>query len=101
MVGMDSYTEKAIEMVTAGVVRDALDLKKENPKTVERYKGVEQFLTARRLVEAGVGCVTLSIGGWDTHGDNFKSLKKQLPKVDQGHCQHDSGPGTSMPRHSR
>jgi hypothetical protein len=84
MVGMDAYTEKAIEMVTAGVVRDALDLKKEDPKTVERYKGVEQFLTARRLVEAGVGCVTLSIGGWDTHGQNFSTLKKQLPKVDQG-----------------
>jgi hypothetical protein len=84
MAGMDSYTGKAIEMVTAGVVRDALDIKKEDAKTQERYKGVEQFLTARRLVEAGVGCVTLSIGGWDTHGQNFQTLKKQLPKVDQG-----------------
>jgi hypothetical protein len=84
MVGMDSYTEKALEMVTAGVVRDALDIRKEDPKTRERYKGVEQFLTARRLIEAGVGCVTLSIGGWDTHGQNFKTLAKQLPKVDLG-----------------
>ncbi len=84
MAGMDSYTEKAIEMVTSGVVRDALDLNKEDPKVRERYKGVEQFLTARRLIEAGVGCVTLSIGGWDTHGDNFKTLKRQLPQVDRG-----------------
>jgi rhodanese-related sulfurtransferase len=84
MAGMDAYTEKAIEMVTAGVVRDALDLKKEDPKVVERYKGVESFLTARRLVEAGVGCVTLSIGGWDTHGQNFTTLKRQLPQVDKG-----------------
>jgi hypothetical protein len=84
MAGMDSYTEKAIEMVTAGRVRDALDIRKEDRKTQERYKGVEQFLTARRLVEAGVGCVTLSIGGWDTHGQNFQTLKRQLPKVDQG-----------------
>jgi hypothetical protein len=84
MTGMDAYTEKAIEMVTAGVVRDALDLKKEDPKVVERYKGVESFLTARRLVEAGVGCVTLSIGGWDTHGQNFTTLKRQLPQVDKG-----------------
>jgi uncharacterized protein (DUF1501 family) len=45
---------------------------------------VEQFLTARRLIEAGVGCVTLAIGGWDTHGDNFRQLKRQLPQVDQG-----------------
>jgi uncharacterized protein (DUF1501 family) len=84
MAGMDAYTEKALEMVTAGVVRDALDIKKEDPKTVERYKGVESFLTARRLVEAGVGCVTLSIGGWDTHGQNFSTLKRQLPQVDKG-----------------
>jgi hypothetical protein len=84
MKGMDAYTEKAIEMVTAGVVRDALDIRKEDEKTRDRYKGVEQFLTARRLVEAGVGCVTLSIGGWDTHGQNFTTLKRQLPKVDQG-----------------
>ncbi len=84
MIGMDAYAEKAMEMVTAGVVRNALDLKKEDPKVVDRYKGVEQFLTARRLVEAGVGCVTLSIGGWDTHGNNFTTLKKQLPTVDKG-----------------
>jgi hypothetical protein len=84
MTGMDAYNEKAIEMVTAGVVRDALDIRKEDPKVVERYKGVEQFLTARRLIEAGVGCVTLSIGGWDTHGQNFQTLKRQLPQVDRG-----------------
>jgi uncharacterized protein (DUF1501 family) len=59
-------------------------LTKEDAKVRERYKGVEQFLTARRLIEAGVGCVTLAIGGWDTHGQNFTTLKKQLPKVDQG-----------------
>jgi hypothetical protein len=83
MRGMDAYTERAIEMVTAGVVRDALDIRKEDPKTLERYKGLENFLTARRLVEAGVGCVTLSYGGWDTHGQNFTTLKRQLPNVDR------------------
>jgi uncharacterized protein (DUF1501 family) len=41
-------------------------------------------LTARRLVEAGVGCVTLSYGGWDTHSSNFKSLRQQLPPLDRG-----------------
>jgi hypothetical protein len=84
MQGMDSFTSRAFDMVTSGTVRDALDLQKADSKTRERYKGVEQFLTARRLIEAGVGCVTLSIGGWDTHGQNFTSLKKQLPQVDKG-----------------
>jgi len=82
--GMDSFTTRAFEMVTSGIVRDALDISKADSKTRERYKGVEQFLTARRLVEAGVGCVTLSIGGWDTHGQNFTTLKRQLPQVDKG-----------------
>lgn len=83
MTGLDSYTEKALEMVTSGTVRRALDLEKESSKTRERYKGAEKFLTARRLIEAGVGCVTLSIGGWDNHGGIFESLKKQLPQVDR------------------
>lgn len=84
MAGMDTFTGRAFEMITSGVVRTALDNQKEPEKGRERYKGVESFLTARRLVEAGVGCVTLSIGGWDTHGQNFTSLKKQLPQVDRG-----------------
>jgi hypothetical protein len=84
MAGMDSFTTRAFDMVTSGTVRNALNMEKVDAKTRERYKGVEQFLTARRLIEAGVGCVTLSIGGWDTHGQNFTTLKKQLPQVDQG-----------------
>jgi hypothetical protein len=84
MKGIDGYTERALDMVASGVVRTALNLDKEDKATRERYKGVEQFLTARRLIEAGVGFVTLSVGGWDTHGQNFTALKRQLPKVDQG-----------------
>jgi hypothetical protein len=84
MQGMDSFTGRAFDIIMSGDVHKALDLDKENPKIRERYKGVEQFLTARRLIEAGVGCVTLAIGGWDTHGQNFTTLKKQLPQVDRG-----------------
>jgi hypothetical protein len=84
MVGMDTFAVRAFDMVASGAVRKALDLRQEEPRTRDRYKGVEQFLTARRLVEAGVGCVTLAIGGWDTHGSNFKTLRKQLPEVDRG-----------------
>jgi len=84
MSGLDAFTARALDMVVSGTVRKALDVNKEDSKTRERYKGVEQFLTARRLVEAGVGCVTLSIGGWDTHGQNFQTLKRQLPQVDRG-----------------
>ncbi len=61
-----------------------LDLNNEEPRSRDRYRGVEQFLTARRLIEAGVGCVTLTIGSWDTHSSNFKTLRQQLPQVDRG-----------------
>jgi len=70
--------------VASGAVRQALDLTREPLAVRERYQGVEQFLTARRLVEAGVGCVTMWFGSWDTHSGNFDQLKKQLPLLDRG-----------------
>jgi len=84
MNGMDSFKQRAFDMVASGAVRKALDLTREEPRSHDRYKGCEQFLTARRLIEAGVGCVTLAIGSWDTHSSNFKTLKAQLPYVDRG-----------------
>ena len=43
----------------------------------------DQFLMARRLVEAGVRCVTLGFGRWDFHGNNFGQCRAYLPKLDQ------------------
>jgi len=84
MNGMDAFATRAFDMISSGTVRRALDLSREEPRVRDRYRGIEQFLQARRLVEAGVGCVTLSIHGWDTHGDNFRTLRRQLPDVDRG-----------------
>jgi hypothetical protein len=84
ITGLDAFTARAFDMIASGGVRNALDLTREPAPVRQRYRGVEQFLTARRLVEAGVGCVTLSIGGWDTHGQNFQTLRRQLPEVDRG-----------------
>lgn len=83
MDGMDSFAARAFEIITAPKTRDALDLNLEDPRVVERYGKATQFLTARRLVQAGVRCVTLAIGGWDTHANNFGHLRGQLPMVDQ------------------
>ena len=81
--GIDQFTSRAFEIVSSGTVRKALDLSKEKAKVRESYRGVENFLTARRLIEAGVGCLTLSYGGWDTHVNNFVQLKRQLPILDR------------------
>jgi len=82
--GLDTFTARAFDMVSSGGVRNALDLTREPSTSRSRYQGVEPFLTARRLVESGVGCVTMAYGGWDTHGQNFQSLRRQLPPLDKG-----------------
>lgn len=92
MKAMDSFAQRAVSVITSGTVAKALDLTKEDPRVRARYEGGgvnprrenDPFLTARRLVGAGVRCVSLSWGGWDTHTNNFPHLKAQLPAMDQG-----------------
>jgi hypothetical protein len=85
MAALDSYAQQAVDIVTSGRVADALDLNQEDPKLRERYgkNDGKMFLTARRLVEAGVRVVTLSWGSWDTHSNNFVHLRNQLPRLDR------------------
>jgi hypothetical protein len=97
--GVDSFTRKAFDVLTSSRLVEALDLEREDPALRDRYgRGsadpafgedagphwMDQFLMARRLVEAGVRCVTLSFGSWDRHGANFERLPEQLAKLDQG-----------------
>lgn len=84
MTALDSFTQRAVSVVTSGAVADALDLNKEDATVRARYgnNDGEMFLRARRLVEAGVRVVTFDWGGWDTHERNFEQLRKQLPKLD-------------------
>jgi len=94
MEAMDSFTQKAVEVVTSGRMGDALDIEKEDKATKKRYlgdgngqgrtSGNRNFLMARRLIEAGVRCIAMSWGGWDTHENNFKTLREQLPALDIG-----------------
>src|SRR5687767_11770448 len=90
MEAMDSFTQRAVEVVTSGRVADALDLEKEKPEVRARYTAgssemqyeAQNILLARRLIEAGVRAVSLGFGGWDTHGDNFNQLRRQVPPLD-------------------
>ena len=85
LAGVDAYTVRALDMVASSKTRDAFDINQESPATRERYgKPNEDFLRARRLVEAGISVVTLVVGGWDTHGNNFNALRNLLPNLDQG-----------------
>jgi hypothetical protein len=85
MPAIDAYTQRALEMITSPRVREAFDVSQESPETHARYgKYCENFLFARRLVEAGVSVVTLKVGDWDTHEKNFVDMKDQLPQLDRG-----------------
>jgi hypothetical protein len=85
--GLDAFHKQALEILRSEKTRQAFDLEKEPAALRERY-GLNPFgqgaLAARRLVEAGVRFVTLSMGGWDTHQKNFDALSKRLlPQLDQ------------------
>lgn len=86
MSAIDSFTDRAVGIVTSGGLAKALDYKQEDQKTRDRYgiglrRSTESFLVSRRLVEAGVRCVSFSWGGWDTHGQNFMTMRNQLPSL--------------------
>jgi hypothetical protein len=95
--GMDHFYRRAFDVLASDTVAKALDLSREDPRLRDRYgRGSsrhlgdgapmwnDQLLMARRLVEAGARCVTVAYGFWDTHGQNFKHLRRHLPLFDQG-----------------
>ncbi len=92
--GLDQYQKTAFNMLRSPKLREAMDLSKEDPKTIDRYTkntlpktrypagNAKHFLLARRLVEAGVPVVHFNLGYWDWHGDNFTAGKQQIPMFD-------------------
>lgn len=85
--GLDRFYRDAFDIVTSEACRNAFDIHKENPKLRDRYgrdSWGQSTLLARRLVEAGVTYVTVNMGGWDTHSNNFQALKtRNLPRYDR------------------
>ncbi len=97
MSGLDGFNQQAFGMLTSSRLLEALNVEKEPAAIRERYgKGDakvhgdaapmlnEQFLVARRLVEAGARFVTVAYGFWDYHGNNFGNARNDLPLLDQG-----------------
>jgi Protein of unknown function (DUF1501) len=87
------YQQKSLDALVSAEARGAFQIDREDPKLRDRYgRNIhgQCLLLARRLVEAGVGLVTVNWHDdgqnfWDTHGDNFNHLKNRLmPPADQG-----------------
>lgn len=83
----DKFYQNAFEIISSPQTKKAFDLSAEKALTRDAY-GRHYFgqscLLARRLIESGARFVTVSSGGWDTHSNNFTTLRKKLPPVDQG-----------------
>ena len=80
------FQKKAFELMTSPAAKTAFDIAAETPKLRDQYGRTsigQCCLMARRLVEAGVRCVTIDHSNYDTHDDNFKTLKNGLlPNLD-------------------
>jgi hypothetical protein len=94
---MDSFQEQALDMLAGAQARRAFDLEREPPAVRDRYGRSgwgQQCLLARRLVEAGVDLVTVTLSGseaggaanWDDHAVNchiFDTLKTRALLYDR------------------
>jgi uncharacterized protein (DUF1501 family) len=86
---MDSFYQKAYDLISSPKAKEAFALDKE-PQVMKEAYGLNQagqrLLMARRLVEAGVRFVSVTYGGWDMHTNISGGIEKQLPPFDQAYA---------------
>lgn len=107
--GIEEFHRQAFEVLTSPRLAEALDLTREDQRSRRLYgldrefpnerQGrtfLDQFLLARRVIEAGARCVTLAFTrfpfgrmlagdfNWDWHKDNFNEARGTLPLFDLG-----------------
>jgi hypothetical protein len=89
---MQSYQERALQLIASEDVRRGFDIARERPETRERYGRNllgQSVLLARRLVEVGVNFVSVFNGqhngqdaNWDSHEKLFPRHGQLLPPAD-------------------
>ncbi len=107
--GLDEFQRQAFDVLTSPRLAEALDLSREQQPTRRHYgldrrypaerEGktyLDQFLLARRVIEAGARCVTIAFSrwpfgrmlqgdyNWDWHKDCFTEARATLPLFDLG-----------------
>jgi Protein of unknown function (DUF1501) len=99
MEAMDKFGQQAVEILSSGRLANALDLDQEPGEIQQRFtlatptssprfytsedgNSGKKLLLARRLVEAGVRCVSVSFSDFDTHSQNFPRMRDLVPIVD-------------------
>lgn len=98
--GIDNFQEQAFQMLSSGRFAAAMDLEQESQAVRDRYgklqktdpsfggapQSPQHLLLARRLIEAGVRCVSVAFGAWDWHANREGTIeylsRKYLPVFD-------------------
>src|SRR5262249_46502055 len=81
--------KKAFDL-TVSPLRTVFEINKEPQSVIDAYGGrTNNFgmgcLLARKLVEKGVTCVEVDLGGWDNHGNTFPTPRTtRAPRLDKG-----------------
>lgn len=84
-----SIYNKAFDL-TISPLRTVFEIKNENASIIEAYGGKSNrfgmgCLLARKLIEKGVSCVQVDLGGWDNHTNIFSTIRNgNGPSLDKG-----------------
>ena len=84
---IDQFSQQAFDMLTASRAQEAFDIGREKSKLRDRYGRTtsgQSLLLARRLVEAGVTCVTVRVPGWDNHSNLPQAMNGIGAAYDRG-----------------
>jgi hypothetical protein len=81
--------KKAFDL-TVSPLRTVFEVSKEPKSVIDAYGGMQNrfgmgCLLARKLVEKGVSCVEVDLGGWDMHNGIFNAIRTgNGPRLDKG-----------------
>ncbi len=85
LASLQDSDKQAYDLIL-GDAGKVFDLSQEKADLRDRY-GRNRFgqscLLARRLVERGVPYITINYPGWDTHKENFQTMRRKLPEMDK------------------
>jgi uncharacterized protein (DUF1501 family) len=78
--------QEAVTALKSAKLKDLAELESESTEVRSRY-GTGEFgkylLLARRAIEQGARFVTVVLADWDTHYENFPTMKRQVPELDK------------------
>jgi len=85
---LDRFQQQALDILRSDKVNKALNVAAETEAVRDTFGPSpvgQNFLAARRLIEAGARFITVGFGDWDTHANNFARLRNTLlPELDRG-----------------